>query len=417
MDSNYCLPRNVEDELRNSALAPHVDAYLTYLNRGRYAQNTVSQYLRCITHFARWMQQTKLGLNQLDETAVARFLNKHLPHCHCSMPVVRVYCDLRAACGHLLRILRERGAIAMPAVASGSIEDEIREFDAYIQQVRGLGTEIRRNYARLVRRFLQCRFGKRAVVISALQPNDIRQYLAEELDKRGTYSNAAALAASLRAYFRYRRFRGDHVYHLTGVIASPAHWNLASLPRSLSNDEIERLLNAFPDTLPSSRRSYAMVRCALDLGLRISEIAKVALADIDWHNGTVTVRRNKSRREDVLPLPAVTGQAIADYLRLERPPTTNPAVFARRLAPHDAPITADTVHRLIRDAYQRIGITHTRTHALRHSMARRLLEQGSSLKEVADVLRHRSLNTSLIYAKLDNCKLAAVALPWPGSAT
>jgi integrase/recombinase XerC len=417
MDSNYCLLRNVEDELRNSALAPHVDAYLAYLKRGRYAQNTVSQYLRCITHFARWMQQTNLSLNKFDEAAVARFLNKHLPHCHCLTPAVRVHDDLRAACGHLLRVLREHGAIAMPAVASGPIEDEIRDFDAYLHQVRGQGTEIRRIYARLARRFLQRRFGKRAVVMSALQPADIRQFLAEELDKRSTYSNAATLASSLRAYFRYRGTQGDRIHHLTGVIASPAHWNLASLPRSLSNDEIDRLLNAFPDTLPSSRRGYAMVRCALDMGLRISEIAKLALADIDWHNGTVTLRRNKSRREDILPLPAVTGQAIADYLRLERPPTTNPAVFARHLAPHDAPITTDTVHRLIRDAYQRIGITHTRTHALRHSTARRLLEQGSSLKEVADVLRHRSLNTSLIYAKLDNHKLAAVALPWPGSAT
>ena len=417
MDSNYFLPRDVKDELRNSALAPHVDAYLADLNRGRYAHNTVSQYLRCITHFARWMQQTNLSLNKLDEAAVTRFLSKHLPHCHCPTPVVRGHDDLRAACGHLLRVLREHGAIAMPALARGPIEDEIRDFDAYMQQVRGLGSETRRNCVRMVRRFLRCRFGKRAVVISALQPNDIRQFIAEELDKRGTYSNAAALASSLRAYFRYRRFRGDHVHHLTGVIASPAHWNLAALPRSLSNDEIERLLGAFPDTLPSSRRGYAMVRCALDMGLRISEIAKLALADIDWHNGTVTLRRNKSRREDILPLPAVTGQAIADYLRLERPPTTNPAVFVRRLAPHDVPITAYTVHRLIRDAYQRIGITHTRTHALRHSVARRLLEQGSSLKEVADVLRHRSLNTSLIYAKLDNRKLAAVALPWPGSAT
>lgn len=416
MDSNYCLPRSVEDELRNSALAPHVDAYLAYLNRGRYAHNTVSQYLRCITHVARWMQQTKLDLDQLDEAAVAQFLNKHLPCCRCAMPVARVYGDLRAACRHLLRILRERSAIAVPAVASGPIEDEIREFDAYLQEVRGLGTEVRRSYARLVRRFLQRRFGKRPVVMSALQPSDIRTFLAEELDKRGTYSNAAALASSLRAYFRYRSTQGDRVYHLTGVITSPAHWNLASLPRSLSDDEIERLLGAFPDSLPSSRRGYAMVRCALDMGLRISEIAKLALADIDWRNGTITLRRNKSRREDVLPLPAVTGQAIADYLRLERPTTTNPAVFARRLAPHDSPITTDTVHRLIRDAYQRIGITHTRTHALRHSTARRLLEQGSSLKEVADVLRHRSLNTSLIYAKLDRHKLAAVALPWPGSA-
>jgi integrase/recombinase XerC len=176
MDSNYFLPRDVKSELRNSVLAPHVDAYLAYLNRGRYAHNTASQYLRCITHFARWMQQTNLSLNTLDEAAVTRFLNKHLPHCRCPMPVVRGYCDLRAACRHLLRVLREHGAIAIPVIANGPIEEEIHDFDAYLQQVRGLGTEIRRNYARLVRRFLQRRFGKRAVVISALQPADVRQF-------------------------------------------------------------------------------------------------------------------------------------------------------------------------------------------------------------------------------------------------
>jgi integrase len=152
------------------------------------------------------------------------------------------------------------------------------------------------------------------------------------------------------------------------------------------------------------------------MGLRASEIAKLALTDIDWRAGTVTLRNTKSRREDILPLPVATGQAIADYLRYERPRTTNPAVFVRRLAPRDVPIGPDAVRRLIRDAYQRIGLTHARTHALRHALARRLLEQGSSLKEVADVLRHRSLDTSLVYAKLDSRTLSAVALPWPGCA-
>ncbi|MFZ4539348.1 tyrosine-type recombinase/integrase, partial [Propionivibrio sp.] len=112
-----------------------------------------------------------------------------------------------------------------------------------------------------------------------------------------------------------------------------------------------------------------------------------------------------------------TGQAIMDYLRFERPATTNQDVFVRRLAPHDVPISPDAVHRLIRDAYQRIGLKHGRVHALRHTLAHRMLEHGSSLKEVSDVLRHRSLNTSLIYAKLDSRSLLAVALPWPGSAT
>ncbi|WP_041649505.1 tyrosine-type recombinase/integrase [Acidithiobacillus ferrivorans] len=90
-------------------------------------------------------------------------------------------------------------------------------------------------------------------------------------------------------------------------------------------------------------------------------------------------------------------------------------VFVRVYAPHDQSISVDTVHRVIRDAYHRIGLTHGRSHALRHTLACQLVNHGSSLKEVADLLRHRSLNTSLIYAKLDITSLAAVALPWPGS--
>jgi len=160
-----------------------------------------------------------------------------------------------------------------------------------------------------------------------------------------------------------------------------------------------------------------MVRCALGLGLRSCEIAKLALADIDWPAGTLRLRCTKSRREDLLPLPPATGEAIADYLRFERPQSTNPAVFVRHMAPRDVPIGPDAVRRVIRDAYRRIGLTHGRTHALRHSLARHLVESGGSIKEVADVLRHRSLNTSLIYAKVDSRRLQAVALPWPGSAT
>ena len=138
--------------------------------------------------------------------------------------------------------------------------------------------------------------------------------------------------------------------------------------------------------------------------------AKLRLTDIDWRAGTVTLRHTKSRREDILPLLATTGRALADYLRYERPKTSNPAVFVRRLAPLDQPISPHAVRRVIRDAFARIGLTHGRSHALRHTLACRLIEQGSSLKEVADVLRHRSLNTTLIYAKLDSRRLARCSL-------
>jgi integrase len=125
----------------------------------------------------------------------------------------------------------------------------------------------------------------------------------------------------------------------------------------------------------------------------------LSLDDIDWEAGTITLRRTKGRREDVMPLPEATGQTIAAYLRDERPKTRHRMVFARHMTPRERPIGPDLVRKTIRQAYARAGLPHTRSHLLRHTMASRLLAGGASLKEVADVLRHRSLNTTLIYAK------------------
>ena len=144
--------------------------------------------------------------------------------------------------------------------------------------------------------------------------------------------------------------------------------------------------------------------------------AGLKIGDIDWRAGTVTLKGTKTLRQDILPLPLETGLALADYLQHERPLSTSPSLFVMHRGDHDRGMTADDARGVIKWAYRRIGLKHTRSHALRHAFACRLVERGSSLKEVADLLRHRSLNSTLIYAKLDTPKLAAVALPWPGSA-
>jgi integrase len=224
------------------------------------------------------------------------------------------------------------------------------------------------------------------------------------------------VVSALRGYFRYRASLGDAVHGLIGAVSYPANWQLASLPKTLTAEEVEQLVASLGKPGRSMRRADAIVRCALDLGLRSGEVARISLDDIDWRGGTITLRHTKGRREDVLPLPASTGEAIAAYLKLERPKTRNRAVFVRHVAPREQPVGPDLVRKTIRQAYARAGLPYTRSHLLRHTMASRLLAGGSSLKEVADVLRHRSLNTTLIYAKLDSRNLIEVALPWPGSA-
>lgn len=228
-------------------------------------------------------------------------------------------------------------------------------------------------------------------------------------------ASGGVTATAVRSYLRFRAFEGNRIEHLLPVVAAPANWRLEPLPQTLAPGEVTRLLDAFPQDLSSRLRCFAFVRCVVDLGLRSSEVIALALDDIDWIAGTVRISKGKSRRTDVLPLPHTTGAAIAAYLRSERPRTASRLVFVRHLAPVDVPVAAGVVRRAVREAYQRAGLPYTRVHILRHTLARRLLSTGGSLKEVADVLRHRELNTSLIYAKVDFCRLAAVAMPWPGS--
>ena len=302
------------------------------------------------------------------------------------------------------------------AVHSEQISEELRRYDEHLRDVRGLAAATRVDLIRVAGWLLLQKFERGALDIAKLEPDDVRRFLSSQLDAHRTASNASRLAAALRSYFRYRTTCGDQVGGLTAVITNPVHWKLASLPRALKPEEVERLLNSFTADLRWPKRGYAIVRCALDMGLRSCEIAHLMLADIDWHAGTVMLRGTKSLRQDILPLPMETGQALADYLQNERPRSVSPSVFVLHLGDHDRPMTAAAVRGVIRWAYRRIGLTHTRSHALRHAFACRLVEHGSSLKEVADLLRHRSLNSTLIYAKLDTPKLAAVALPWPRSA-
>lgn len=404
------------DWLAKGPLAPHVDAYKQYLTDRGYAATTFANCIRCVAHFAQWVHGRRLPIRRIDEAVVAEFLDDHLPRCRCTGPVHRDRRNLSAALGHLLTVLRDQGAVVPPTVSTTPVNEELRRYDEHMDHVRGLAPKTRDIALRIVSRLLASRFGDGAVNIAAIKPDHVRRFFAQQAKLYSKPANAGTVVATLRGYFRYRASLGDAVHGLIGVLSYPANWQLSSLPKTLTAEEVEQLISSLGKPGLSMRRADAIVRCALDLGLRSGEVARISLDDINWRAGTITLRHTKGRREDVLPLPVATGKAIAAYLKHERPTTSNRAVFVRHVAPRDQPVGPDLVRKTIRQAFMRAGLPYTRSHLLRHTMANRLLVGGSSLKEVADVLRHRSLNTTLIYAKLDSRKLIEVALPWPGSA-
>jgi integrase/recombinase XerC len=402
--------RPLEEQVHERA---HLGALKRYLTERGHARRTICSYLDCAAHFSHWAERTDLALARIDEDAIARFRAHHLSRCDCSWPTRSDRREAGAALGHLLLVLRTVGAAAPSAVKPTPVDEELRRFDEHMDQVRGLAPKTRQMMLRIVGELLRGRFHDRPVVISAITPEHVRHFFARLTERYHTPASAGSVVAALRGYFRFRAAASDPVGRLLSVLSYPANWQHASLPKSLADEEIERLLTTLDWPGPAMRRSTAIVRCAVDLGLRSGEIAALGLDDIDWRAGTLRLRKTKSRREQVLPLPEPTGRAIAAYLQHERPKTTHRAIFVRRMAPRDEPIGADLVRKIIRQAYRRAGLPYTRSHLLRHTLARRLLDGGSSLKEVADVLRHRSLNTTLIYAKLDSRNLSTVALPWP----
>ncbi len=255
-----------------------------------------------------------IPVHVLDDDCIDFFLRYHLACCDCPSRAVRTPRDVHAALVALLAILRERHVIAEPASPAGPIADELCRYDTHMREARGLADGTRRRRLRIIERLLQSNFAGRPVIIGELRSEDIRGFIAEQLKSLSTTSNAVAIASALRAYLRYRASCGDAVQPLLAVILAPAHWSLASLPRSLKPEEVERLLSSFTAALPSPHRGYAVVRLALDLGLHSIEINQLQLDDIDWRLGTVTLKHTKSRRQDVLPLPTVTGQALEAYI-------------------------------------------------------------------------------------------------------
>lgn len=401
--------------LDDGPLAPYVDAFKQYLIDRGYAKNSFTNCVRSIVHFAQWIHRRRIEVHRIEVAVVIEFLDGHLPSCRCSGVIQRHRPQLSAALGHLMVVLRAQGVIASPVVSKAPVDDELRRYGQYMERVRGLAPTTRAMALRIVGRFLISRFGDYAIDIVAIKPEHVRRFFALEAKLYSKPVNAGVVVSALRAYFRYRASLGDLVHGLIGVLAYPANWQLASLPKTLTAEEVEQLVESLGQADDAQRRSAAIVRCALDLGLRSGEVARLSLDDIDWRAGTITLRHTKGRREDVLPLPASTGAAIAAYLKDGRPKTRNRAIFVRHVAPRDQPVGPDLIRKTIRQAYARAGLPYTCSHLLRHTMANRLLAGGSSLKEVADVLRHRSLNTTMIYAKLDSRNLIEVALPWPGS--
>ncbi|WP_322041413.1 site-specific integrase [Burkholderia diffusa] len=407
-----CLARR--DWLLNGPLSNFISSYIEALQSRRYARGTIGAYLRCLAHFSYWMKYEGVPVTSIDHALIERFIRLHFPICTCPAPCRSVVSETRAALHHLLALLRDAGAATSKTMSPMAIE--LQRFHDHLQNLCGLASSTCTYRVRHLEAFFTSRFEGNVPSIERLTIGDIDSFL-HDLGARWKPSSRGVICTSLRSYLRFRAMRGDDTRILTATLPAIANWPRRSPPKVLSDVQLRQFLQAFDVSDPVGLRDYAIARCILDLGLRGDEAAHLTLDCVDWRNGIVMLHRTKSQRAQHLPLPVQTGEALTRYLREGRPRTDSRAIFVRHRAPFGVPLTVPAIRNAMNRAFARSGLADQfcSTHVLRRSTATRLQKAGVSVKEISDLLRHRSLNTARVYARVDLEGLRSVALPWPGS--
>ena len=318
----------------------------------------------------------------------------------------------RQALDPIIAYLHSLSVLPLPApVALSAVEELLERYRRYLLVERVLTVESARVYVMAIRPFVERFAVDDRVELRGVMAADVSAFvLAEAERRRGT--SICSVATALRSLLRFLYLQGLIERSLTGAVPGVGAWRGAGLPRPLERGELERLLAGCDRQAAVGRRDFAIVLLMGRLGLRCGEVARLTLDEIDCRAGAITIY-GKGHRDDQLPLSDDLGRALVDYLRRGRPISAlDRAVFIRTLAPHHA-MGSSAVSRVVAAAAERAGLPPVRAHRLRHTAATELLRSGASLPEVGQVLRHRRLLSTAIYAKVDEHALSQLARPWP----
>ena len=295
-----------------------------------------------------------------------------------------------------------------------TLDELIETFKEHLRRTRGTDLGERRKHARYVRLFIEYVGEEDFVDVTVFSAVDVIGFI-ESLMSRYKPTTIRHVSTALRSFFRFLRVEGLRDDRLDAAVPGVVHRRLAGLPRHLDSRQLERFIDGLDRSTPCARRDRAMILCIARLGLRASEVVRICLEDIDWRAAVLRVPTRKTGRGALLPLVTDVGKAVAEYIEAGRPPTRSRCVFVLHHLRVGEPARQQTVSDAIRAALDRAGVEAPirGPNLLRHTLATRLVRSGASLKEIADLLGHRCLETTQIYAKLDLESLREVAQPWP----
>ena len=379
--------------------------FASSLTEQGYAENTLREKVKLLAKCGEWLKRNRLAVADLDEPLVETFLKRrHRVHRGDSKTLQQFLDHLRRQ-----NVVRARN---LPRDRS-PLARILNRYETHLSTERGLVGHTIQEYQSFVRKFLLERFRGQPLLLKAMKASDISHFiLRHTASMRG--KRAQVMTTAFRSFFRFLFEKGELQADLAASVPTVANWQLSTVPKYLTPKEVERVLKACDRRKAIGRRNYAILLLLARLGLRAGEVVALQLEDINWRAGEILVR-GKGLLHDRMPLPPDVGQALASYLRRDRPACRTRRVFICTKAPRRGFAHPSTLSTIVRRALARADLHPPLkgAHLLRHSLATSMLRSGATMSEIAEILRHRALNTTEIYAKVDFQGLRSLAHPWP----
>ena len=404
MLEKFFTRRFVVERFRASPVGVHIDGFATSLFEQGYSAQIGSACLHHAVHLGHWMESRRIAL---DEMVLALFV-QHFPSCDCDGERIGRHESVLARVRAFRGYLEDTGVVARPVVAV-SDDPLLTDFITWMRQQRGASACTIKGYVRVVRRLL------------AHVGNEPSKYTTPTLRKavraigegRGLATRISVVTAT-RTFLRQLAVRGRCSIELADGIPRPARWSQTTLPKHLPGTDVEKLFAACDLSSATGLRDRAVLLLLARLGLRAGDVVELRLTDLDWKAATIRLV-GKGRHEARLPLPQDVGDALLAYIDKGRPRVVDEHIFLRARAPWGPLQTGSAIGAIVDHAIRRAGVNAPSfgSHLLRHSAATSMLREGASLDGIASILRHRSPETTLVYARVHEHLLGQVAQPWP----
>lgn len=393
-------------------LASHVGVFVTSLMDQQYAASVIYIRVRHALAFDRWLAECGVVLDDLGDVHIERYQNRRRRR-HQRIRSETRHRE-RHAVTQLLQFLRDRGVCPAARVETTAADDLVTRYGQYLQHQKGLATATIDGYRTVAGRFLRERFGDGVVDLCTLRASDVTAFVHRQTKFLRPQALKCVVTA-MRSFLRYAQYRGDVAAALAAAVPIAAAWTTTSaVPKAILPEHAQRAIDSCDLSMGVGLRDRAVLLLLARLGLRAHEIIALQLKDCDWGGGHLRVR-SKGGREQLLPIPVDVGTAIAAYLQQGRPKSLDRHVFLRSMAPFRG-LMPGAIGTIVRYALQRakVDAPHRGSHQFRHALAVRMLQRGASLREIGEVLRHQSPQTTSIYARVDISALRSLAMPWPG---